>query len=200
MAISFDGDSKLIHITSPTTFTTAQDIYDEAMEWADEQENMVYGMPLEAAGYAAIGGGVYTDKIFILLHGWKIKPWSGTYQLRIQGSLITDDESQRSVQPDTGNVEIVFEVATYGTVTAIGSGVTPQDKLDIADKVWEHTSGIEITDNVEILKKIATGRWKIVGNQLIFYDEDQVTPIYVFNLKDKTGQPTETEPYERVPT
>lgn len=199
MPISFDGSNKIINITSPTTFTTAQEIYEEGIEWSDNQENMKYLVPMEAVGYEAIGGGVYTDKIFILLHGWKIKPWSGNYQLRIQGSLITDDETPRSLNPDSGNVELVFEVATYGTVTAIGSGVTEQDKIDISDKVWQHARGDKVYTDAEILRKIETNRWKIMGNQFIIYDDDGVTPIYVFNLKNKQGQPTEDQPYERVP-
>ena len=43
------------------------------------------------------------------------------------------------------------------------------------------------------------GRWKIVGNQMIFYDSDGVTPLRTFDLKDENGQPTSTNPVERVP-
>jgi len=46
--------------------------------------------------------------------------------------------------------------------------------------------------------KIEQGRWKIISNQMIFYDEDGVTPFLTFNLKDAAGNPTELNPVERV--
>jgi hypothetical protein len=49
------------------------------------------------------------------------------------------------------------------------------------------------------LKQKESGRWKIENNQLIYYDKDGVTPLQVFNLFDKNGKPTNTNPYERVP-
>ena len=49
------------------------------------------------------------------------------------------------------------------------------------------------------LVKHAQNRWKIDNNQLTIYDNDGTTPLYVFDLKDSSGNPTETNPYERVP-
>lgn len=54
-------------------------------------------------------------------------------------------------------------------------------------------------DDIEILKKIETGRWKIVNNQMVFYDEDGETPLLTFNLLDDNSNPTMVKPYERVP-
>jgi len=48
--------------------------------------------------------------------------------------------------------------------------------------------------------KIETGRWRIVGTQMIFYDADGTTPILTFDLKDIAGLPTDQNVYERVPT
>lgn len=43
------------------------------------------------------------------------------------------------------------------------------------------------------------GRWKITGNQLIYYKADDVTPLRTFDLKDADGNPTNINPYERIP-
>jgi len=43
------------------------------------------------------------------------------------------------------------------------------------------------------------GKWEIKNNQLIFYDDDEVTPIRTFNLYDKDGNPTSDIPYKRIP-
>jgi len=58
----------------------------------------------------------------------------------------------------------------------------------------------DVYERVELLRKIQTNRWKIENNQLIIYDDDGETPLLVFDLKDKLGQPTEINVFERVPT
>ena len=54
-------------------------------------------------------------------------------------------------------------------------------------------------DDISTLLKVQTGRWRILSNQLIFYDIDDVTPLYTFNLKNSGGLPTENDVYDRVP-
>lgn len=66
-----------------------------------------------------------------------------------------------------------------------------------ADSVNALISSIEIA--ATLIKKIEQGRWKRVGTQMIFYDEDGVTPLVTFDLKDKNGQPTAENPFERSP-
>ncbi len=56
-----------------------------------------------------------------------------------------------------------------------------------------------INSNLSLIKKIETGRWKIINNQMIFYDEDGVSPLKIYNLKDINGNPTMNNPFERVP-
>lgn len=52
---------------------------------------------------------------------------------------------------------------------------------------------------VSLLQKLETGRWKISGVQLIFYDTDSITPILKFNLFDAQGKPTGANVFEMVP-
>ena len=119
MAISFDPIQKWIKILSPTIEADALAMYSQAMDWADDQANMVHEPPMSAVGKAPLGGGVYTDSIFILENGWKIKPWNGNYQLNIYGTLISGDEFPRTEPPDSGNVETVFTVTSQGTITGV---------------------------------------------------------------------------------
>ncbi len=54
-------------------------------------------------------------------------------------------------------------------------------------------------DDLGWMKKIGSNRWKIFANQLIIYDDDDVTPLYTFDLKDSAGNPAMANVYERVP-
>jgi len=53
-------------------------------------------------------------------------------------------------------------------------------------------------DDIELIKNIESGRWKIENNQMIFYKPDNVTELFRFNLKDINGQPTNDAVTERV--
>ena len=53
--------------------------------------------------------------------------------------------------------------------------------------------------DLEIVKKIETGRWKIVGNQMLFFDTDGTTVLLTYNLLDDAGFPTMASVFERVP-
>ena len=55
----------------------------------------------------------------------------------------------------------------------------------------------EWADQVDKIKKIESGRWKILSNQLLVYDEDDTTVLYTFDLLDSSGNASSTEIYER---
>ena len=55
-----------------------------------------------------------------------------------------------------------------------------------------------IKADTTFIKAIEGGRWKIISNQMIFYNSDNITEIARFNLLDATALPTMTNPFERV--
>lgn len=135
MGIEFDPVNKWIKITEPTTEVGALDIYSAAMDWADEPENMAYSPPMKAVGKFDMGGGVYSDSIFMLQDGWKIKFWSGNYQAVIRGTLLPEPGQPRTVPPDTGNVEVVFQVCAQGIIIPNVAEWTQEEKNRIFAKV-----------------------------------------------------------------
>lgn len=137
MGIEFEPISKYIKITSPTTTLTALEIYSSAMDWCDDQPTMGYTVPIQAVGKFDMGGGVYSDSIFMLINGWKIKFWSGTYQAVITGTLLGEPGESRTVPPDSGNVEVVFQVSSQGTVILDPAEWTQTEKNGIISDVDE---------------------------------------------------------------
>jgi len=55
-----------------------------------------------------------------------------------------------------------------------------------------------VQSDMSIVKKVETGRWRIVNNQMVFYDDDGVTPVLTFNLLDDAGNPSSERVFERV--
>ena len=59
------------------------------------------------------------------------------------------------------------------------------------------TDTIDWTD-IDFIRAIEGGRWRIVSNQMIFYAEDNTTVTATFNLLDSVGAATSTDVAERV--
>lgn len=50
---------------------------------------------------------------------------------------------------------------------------------------------------LEIVRKVETGRWRLVNNQMIFYDDDGLTPLLTFDLFDDAGVASMATVFER---
>ena len=53
-------------------------------------------------------------------------------------------------------------------------------------------------DDITTIEKIETNRWKVTGNQLILYDDDETTPLFTFDLKKGGVANDGTDPDERI--
>lgn len=162
MGIQFDPVSKHILVTSPTTTLSALEIYSAAMDWCDEQATLSYDVPMMAVGKFDMGGGVYSDSIFMLINGWKIKFWSGTYQAVITGTLLPEAGQSRTVPPDSGNVEVVFQVSSQGTIE--DPFISQQEEEGIAEEVWLTGGRGDKLDQLRLIAALETTLIEIKGS------------------------------------
>jgi hypothetical protein len=114
------------------------------------------------------------------------------------------DNFRGSIVWDTGTA---FATASYATeqynveendprIDAIHSAsVYVSSSMTTVLSTLSYVSGV-----VGSLYDIQFGRWHIVGNQMIFYRDDNVTEIARFDLFDDTGTPTMDAVFERVKT
>jgi hypothetical protein len=58
---------------------------------------------------------------------------------------------------------------------------------------------IALQTDLALIRQIETGRWRITGDQMVFFHEDGTTPILTFDLKDQSGLPTMENVFERAP-
>jgi hypothetical protein len=57
----------------------------------------------------------------------------------------------------------------------------------------------DYVDDIGETRQAALGRWKIVGTQLVIYEDDGTTPFKTFNLLDSEGFPSVSGVFERTP-
>lgn len=61
-----------------------------------------------------------------------------------------------------------------------------------------YSAVLQMSSSVETIRQFSEGRWRIVGDQMLFYDKDNTTLVATFNLYDDTGSPTMDAVFERV--
>ena len=155
----------------------------------DSEVGMIFPDTHRHNAEVAIGGVTYARTVEVI-NGYTVTFEDGQYIINLVGAnnnlLDVANLNQVSIRPSNAAGLIVS-----------GSGVTQQDKEDIAVEVWTHTDGLKLSD----LHDLELGRWKVdkTTKQMTLYKADGQTPLITFDLKDAAGQPSSQDVYERVP-
>ena len=172
---TIDYVNKRIHHSANQNVYTVQELYSWLMDMFDEQGAMDDEIPMSAQ----------TPTAYTMINGWKIKLYDGNYQFTFIGTLITDDESARTVPPDSGNVEMVFQVSSQGTVVG--------DIQELQDQCEEIETQLgEVQTQTENIEHVSEGRWEIKTeggiDYLIQYESDNPDVIHKkYQLVKKGG-------------
>lgn len=100
--VTFDGVNRLIIVNDGETSLDVQtDIYSDWKEWAQTENNLKYFEPLSTVGGEPTIEGQRLDVTYFLINGWKIKPYSGTYDLNIVGNIFDVNGGSIKVPADS---------------------------------------------------------------------------------------------------
>lgn len=108
------------------------------------------------------------------------------------GKVVLDPSCNGGVGRVYGTLEVVDNSTNF---TWIEKGYINYETIDQA--VWERSNGAQALTDLELIKNVEGGRWRIVSNQMIFYEDDNTTEVARFNLFDSAGSPTMTNVYDR---
>lgn len=99
--------------------------------------------------------------------------------------------------PDNFKGQVLWDAPSTGSLNQIFA-IEEQNYLQNNTKVDDiYTQLIMVSGSVDFIRQIEGGRWRITGNQMIFFREDNTTVVATFNLYDQFGSPTEDEVMER---
>lgn len=155
MGIVLDSINKHILITEPTIDIEAISIYSAAMDWSDKLENMGYSPPMRAIGKFDMGGGVYSDIIYQLINGWKLKFWSTTEHFIVRGTLLPETPAQsRHIIP----ADVEYEVSSKATV--VTDPTLLEDVAYVKAKTEHVPSDLpEVPTHPELTAQHGSGSW-----------------------------------------
>lgn len=220
MAVSIDWPTKVITVPQSDLTHITGTLYELDTNWLRMQlkaleaseEGITELDTHDHNTQYTVAGVTYARKIEII-NGYSIQfTPNSQWSVRLAGSNnnIFDVENGILVQ---NQVQVIAQNSAGLQVVSVGSGVTEQDKLDIADRVLDEQMSGHSTpgslgallstsdENIEKILQVEKGRWKIdkTTKQLTFYDSDGVTPLFTFDLFNDDGDPDADSVYERVP-
>lgn len=160
MGIILDETTRIISITSPTTTVTIAELVTAIRNWEDELSSMTYPHVIDTDGKTDLTGGIYTAITLTISSIWQIQFWNGvTIGITKDGNLV-GGVGDEPVKPTGGMDTIIIQNQVGGVITVSGSGVTPQDKIDIISGVWDedlmtHNISKSASWFVQKIKKLA---------------------------------------------
>ena len=106
--------------------------------------------------------------------------------------------SVSSARTNTGVYEIGTNTGIYGASVSIANNFQGSIFWDVNGTSVYAVE--EISSDTRLTRLMTSGRWQIDkdSKQMIFYEEDNATEIMRFNLKDKEGDASYTEVFDRT--
>ncbi len=135
MALSFDGSTKIVTITTDTEVSVLE-LWSRWVDWFLTSDNSKYPLAMSQIGGNDIDtvAGTTIPIYLYLLNDWKIKPKEANHTLNITGGILLVDGGGDPFTNTTGSyiVRINYQqpVQAIGYSTGGGGGIT-------ADDVWE---------------------------------------------------------------
>ena len=138
MAVAFDGDNKIITLTTATSFSFHDDIYAPAIDWAMLSGNMQYLIAVSGTGHSPVSSGVYTDSIFTLINNWTLQfnGYVASDIITITGTVTNGQDS--IIAPASGDSPIIsFAGYTNATIVTTGSGLSTEEHNQLFETLTE---------------------------------------------------------------
>ncbi len=190
MALSVEWGTKIITVLqadlTPVTGTLYELDTDQFRKDLKSLEDGEDGMPFpdtHTHNTEVTVAGVTYARFIEIINGYSITFENGSYSVRLAGSNNNFFDVENGIL-NQNTVQVIPGNAAGLIVVVSGSGVTSQDKIDIADAVWDHADGdfmVKIIKNKKSLEKIGS-EW-----QLIVYDDNGTTELLNKVLKDSNG-------------
>ncbi|NOQ18063.1 MAG: hypothetical protein GQ507_02330 [Dehalococcoidales bacterium] len=142
--VTFDSVNKLIICKTGVTELDAKvDIYSDAKEdWRTDTTLNKFRFIFRSIGGDDTAPGETAPLYSFIKYGWKIRPDEVDHVLNItNGAILVEGATSEDPFEDTVGaftVRIRMYVPVKATIVASGSGVTEQDKTDIAVEVWDY--------------------------------------------------------------
>ena len=194
MAIQVDPISSPRIITVPEAdgaTITVQSLVDQIREWEHDIGNLSYIKLLSASGKEVLDAETKVG-ITAKLENVKLKfadRSSSTVCSITRGNIVAVNASSvpMDVIEPSNNVTVMVAQSTSAALLSGGDS-----------SIWTEEEKDALIANMTIIKQMYSGRWEVTENQMIFYEDDNLTEVMRFNLFDENGDPAMVDVFERI--
>lgn len=194
--VTFDGINKLIIINDGVTSIDVQrDIYSSWKEWSQLETNLRYLKAIDTVGGEPTTGGQRLDVTYFLINGWKIKPYSGTYDLTITGNIFSVDGSSIKVPADvisatvannlTLNLNTSVIVRQLSATSTSGSGGLEADERTALFNIEDRVIAIQNTLSAPLTASLVTAQ-----QQALFDMQTKIQELWKLHGLDENNAVT----------
>lgn len=221
--VQFDGPNRLIIVNPGVAELNVKiDIYSNWKEWAKFYDYGKYPPAIRSIGGDPTVGGVFAGDIYFLTNGWRLI--IDITQTALTGSLFSDDFETPLINEDgvpqfQSFVSNLVSTIAIPTNVVTGTALTTAEVTSIVDTVvrdlLELDQGFDGTADpssiagrlnstqqiVNTILKYSANRTEIdpVANTLTVFDDDNITPLRIFDLYDRNNVSSTDEIAERIP-
>jgi len=111
-------------------------------------------------------------------------------------TLVVTDAAMTEV----GDGMYSYDFTTYDNDVDYGIRCDGTATLANSDRYVFGSNDVGIAStNTDTTVKVLTGKWEIVGNQLIMYDTDGTTALYTYDLANAAGTAASIRIFKRTP-
>ena len=136
--VVFDGINKLIICNDGVVALDVKtDLYSDWKAWLQESDNLKFPIAFKVVGGEPTTGTNIITPYFFLLNGWKIRPQEANHTLKVDGILLSSDDSDVFVDTlGTYRIGINTIVPIRTETVLVPAPVSPSE---IANEVWSKT-------------------------------------------------------------
>jgi hypothetical protein len=154
MAITFDGPSKTVILTSGTTELDVKELWSRWVDWLLTSDNGKYLFAMEQIGgqIISIANNSYVPLYISLINGWRIRPQESNHTLNVtQGVLLTPDNSDPFVATlGVYNVRVNYQQPV--AAISIATSVTGTDLVDINNSLTALQTQLQALQDAALTK------------------------------------------------
>ncbi len=205
VTLNFDRTNRTITVAAPDTTLDLQELYDKSKDKEDDSGYIDEPIILTASGKEVL---TTTTSVAITLqmeNNWKVgfearAGPSFTLCFVIGGNIVDSSGTLGAWIQTTAFVQIIHGASSSATLVTGTGGLTSQDvrnAMKLAPSAGSFATD-SIDQKLEEIFQVETGTWKIVGTQMIFFERDGTTEIFRRDLKDVSGDPSNTDVFEGV--
>lgn len=142
MAISFNGATKVISLSSGTTSLDVKDLWSRWVDWVLTGDNSKFPIAMSQLGGNDIDpvSGTSVPIYIFLENGWKIRPQESNHTLNVSGGVLVVNGGGDPFVNTLGSFVVRINYSQpVQAITVNTAGSSGPSATDIAQAVWDHT-------------------------------------------------------------